>query len=169
MTSGMLVNPIDQRRLRREAERGATDPLNSLNFCIGCAYSNYLGLLERLLAEIGIEKHIAPGMGPILFALFEEDNDIIKNIGERVRLAPSTLSSLLSRMEKHGVVKRYRDKKDGRAVRIKLTPLGRSFEPPCRALLDRLRRQIQTGLTDDEVETLRALLSRVIDNLRTVA
>ena len=54
-------------------------------------------------------------------------------------------------------------------MRIKLTPLERSFEPRCRALLDRLRRQIQAGLTDDEVETLRALLSRVIDNLRTVA
>ena len=159
--------PSTRRRTRPAAgTRAATDPLNSLNFCIGRAYSNYIGLLERLLAELGIVKQVAPGMGPVLFALFEHDDSIIKDIAERVQLAASTLTSLLNRMERNGLVTRYRDGEDGRAVRIKLTPLGRSFEPQCRELLDRLRRQIQAGFTEKEVEKLNKLLSRVIDNLR---
>jgi DNA-binding MarR family transcriptional regulator len=153
----------------RAANNTLNGPLSSLNFDIGRAYYNYIGVLERLQVEMALDKYLAPGMGHILFALFEDDGCMIKDLAARVRLAPSTLSSILNKMGRKGLLERRRDPNDGRAARIKLTPLGRSLEPRCRAVLERLRQTIQAGLSEEEVKSLKVLLTRVIENLRTPA
>jgi DNA-binding MarR family transcriptional regulator len=154
---------------RATARRGTREfpgGLDAVCFALARAYYNYLGLLERILAETGLDQHVRPGMGHILFALFEKDDQVIKDIAARVRLSYSTLSGLLARMEKAGVVACRRDDRDGRAVRVCLTPLGRSLEPKCHQTVARINRVMLSGLSDAEIDEAQHLLARMNDAMR---
>lgn len=105
-------------------------------------------------------------MGHILFALFEKDDRVIKDIAARVLLSYSTLSGLLARMEKAGVVACRRDDADGRAVRVCLTPLGRSLEPKCHQVVQRINQVMLAGLSGAEIDEAQRLLARMNDAMR---
>ncbi len=154
----------DQMNARR-----VESPLESLSISVNRVYYSLTALLQRLVVETGLDQHqIVPGMGNLLFALFEEDNLIIKNLVDRVRMSPSALTAVLGRMEAAGLVTRSRDPGDGRAVRVRLTRLGRLLEPRCRALLLDVEAILRDGMTEAEVRQFKDLLSRTIANIRRV-
>jgi DNA-binding MarR family transcriptional regulator len=105
-------------------------------------------------------------MGPVLFALFEADDRSIKEIGARVQLSSSTLTGVLAKMEQAELIERRRDARDGRVVRVRLTPLARTLEPRCRDALKSFDAIIRTGLSDAEVEQVKELLRRFTETMR---
>jgi hypothetical protein len=77
-----------------------------------------------------------------------------------------TLSGLVARMEKMGLIERRQCPDDGRAQRVRLTRKARAIEPNLRARHSEAMAVLQAGLTDGEVAQLTALLRRVLENLR---
>jgi len=159
---------------RRTAEEGGTgedcsetDPLDEIAWHIGRAYYAYVGLLEQILAETGLDRHLRPGMGHILFALFEQDGRSIKEIAARTQLSGSTLTGMLTRMEKAGVIGRRRDDEDGRVIRVRLTPLGRSLEPRCRQVVGTLGEVFHAGMGTKDALLAKRLLRRLTEAMRT--
>lgn len=140
--------------------------LEELSFYIGRAYYNYKLLLERTLRDLGLDRLVSPGMGHLLFALFDEDDCIIRDLAERTRLSFPTLTQMLRKMEASGLVRTRRDPEDGRAVRVRLTPLGRSIEPRCRKVLVRLNAVLESGLSRKDVVRSKKALARMIENMR---
>ena len=140
--------------------------LEELSFYIGRAYYNYKLLLERTLRGLGLDRLVSPGMGHLLFALFDEDDCIIRDLAEKTRLSFPTLTQMLRKMEAAGLVRSRRDPDDGRAVRIRLTPLGRSIEPRCRKVLARLNAVLESGLSRHDVVRSKKALARMIENMR---
>lgn len=151
---------------RAKPQAGYPGGLDAVCFALGRAYYNYLGLLERVLADLGLDRHLRPGMGHILFALFEEDDRVIKDLVARSQLSYSTLSGLLARMEKAKLVVSRRDTRDGRAVRISLTPLARSLEPKCHAAVQRINEVMLGEMSEKEIAKAQQLLGRMIDSAR---
>lgn len=148
------------------AEEPGPSLLEDAVFALGRAYFNYVGLIERILREQKLEEVFAPGMGQIMFALFERDDRIIKEIAERVGLSQSTLTGMLARMEKAGLIERKRDAIDGRAIRVRLTSRGRDFEPQCRTVFDETRRYFRQALSEAELKTLREALAKLSVSFR---
>ncbi|MBB3017943.1 DNA-binding MarR family transcriptional regulator [Microvirga lupini] len=64
----------------------------------------------------------------VLLVLWEQDDLTVKEIGDRLFLDSGTLTPLLKRLESAGHVRRARDKKDERQVRISLTDSGRALQ-----------------------------------------
>ncbi len=62
----------------------------------------------------------------VLLVLWQTDNLIVGEIGERLHLESSTLTPLIKRLEAQGLVRRQRDAKDERKVRVTLTPEGKA-------------------------------------------
>ena len=62
----------------------------------------------------------------VLIALYDEDNQTVGGLGDKLFLDSSTLTPLLKRMETMGHLTRQRDPEDERQVRLRLTPQGRS-------------------------------------------
>jgi DNA-binding MarR family transcriptional regulator len=143
--------------------RGA---LEELSFYIGRAYYNYKLLLERTLRDLSLDRLVSPGMGHLLFALFEEDGGIIRDLAGKTKLSLPTITVMLRKMERSGLVRSSRDPEDGRAVRIRLTPLGRSIETRCRRVLGRINGVLGSGLTLSEVTAAKKALARMIENMR---
>ena len=60
--------------------------------------------------------------------LWEEDNVSVKELGKRLCLDSGTLTPLLKKMERLGLVTRRRDKTDERCVIIGLTVKGKELQ-----------------------------------------
>lgn len=93
----------------------------------------------------------------VMMALWEEDSQQVKMLGEKLGLDSGTLSPLLKRLEQAGYVERRRDTADERQVFITLTEPGRAMQ--CHAV--RIMRTIgeQTGCTMGELGSLRDSLN----------
>lgn len=141
------------------------DELNQVGFLLGRAYYSYIGLLEKMLAEAGLGEHCKPGMGSLLFALFRQDDRTISEIGRELGLARSTMTGMIARMRKAGLITEYRDPQDGRAVRIRLNPLARSLESRCRKLAADIERLLCRDLDAQHQEHLREALAVVTRNI----
>jgi DNA-binding MarR family transcriptional regulator len=61
----------------------------------------------------------------VLVALYEQDDQTVGGLGDKLFLDSSTLTPLLKRLETMGHVTRQRDPEDERQVRLRLTPQGR--------------------------------------------
>jgi DNA-binding MarR family transcriptional regulator len=64
----------------------------------------------------------------VMLVLWEEDDVLVKAIGERLFLDSGTLTPLLKRLEASDLIARTRDGVDERQVRITLTRQGRALK-----------------------------------------
>jgi DNA-binding MarR family transcriptional regulator len=142
------------------------DGLEGISFHLGRAYYRYIALVDRALHEVGVANRVRPGMGHVLFALFEKDDRVIKEIVERADVSPSTLTGIISHMEKRGLVERRADDDDGRAVRVRLTPLGKSLEKKLRKAQVRVHQVMHADLSGRELTAVKLALARMTRAMR---
>jgi len=82
-------------------------------------------------------------------------------LSRRLFLEPHTVSELIMRMQKKGLVKKSRDKNKGTVVRISITKKGKQV---CRQAMGQdLIRQIISKLTDEQCEQLKTCLDILFD------
>ena len=162
---------VQHRLSRRSSERDQAktpDKLQcSLIWDVGRAYFAYVGLLERVLVEQKLDHIMRPGMGVVLFALYEQDQVVIKDLAERSQLACSTLTGVLQRMESAGLITRCRDAEDGRSVKVSLTKLGRKLESKCREVAQRMTEISEQSVGVANVEMCAQLLRGLATGYRT--
>lgn len=63
----------------------------------------------------------------VMVVLWEQDDQTVGALGERLSLESSTLTPLLKRLEGMGHLTRSRDAADERVVRVRLAPQGRAL------------------------------------------
>jgi DNA-binding MarR family transcriptional regulator len=122
----------------------------SANLAFGRAY-------RPILDELGITYT----QWITIVALWDDDNQTVKGLGEKLFLESNTLTPILKRLEELGYLDRRRDPADERQVIISLTEAGR-----------RLRKQggqrdliAATGLGPEEFATLQKAIVKMRDSL----
>ncbi|HEX5341583.1 MAG TPA: MarR family transcriptional regulator [Duganella sp.] len=122
----------------------------SANLAFGKAY-------KPILDKLGLTytQYIA------IIALWEEDNQTVSGLGEKLFLESNTLTPILKKLEAMGYVHRARDAADERQVRVGLTPEGRALRES--ALHMNLRNA--TGLTPEEFPVLQKAVVKLRNNL----
>ncbi|MGH6642025.1 MAG: MarR family winged helix-turn-helix transcriptional regulator [Bradyrhizobium sp.] len=88
----------------------------SANLAYGRAY-------KPILDELGLTytQYIA------IVALWEQDNQTVSSLGEKLFLESNTLTPILKKLESMGFLRRQRDATDERQVLISLTDAGREL------------------------------------------
>ena len=99
----------------------------------------------------------------VLVSLYEEDDQTVGGLGDKLFLDSSTLTPLLKRMEATGLLTRQRDPEDERQVRVRLTPQGRSVREQATAFRGDLVKAI--GLSATDFQHLRGQLVKLRTNL----
>ena len=121
----------------------------SANLAFGRAY-------KPLLDALGLTytQYIA------LVALYEEDDQTVSALGEKLFLESNTLTPILKKLEAAGYIRRKRDPADERQVRVGLTAAGRKIveKDPGSSLTDAI------GLGDD-FPVVQQSVARLRDNL----
>ena len=124
----------------------------SANLAFGRAY-------KPILDELGLTytQYIA------IVALWEEDEQTVSGLGQKMFLESNTLTPILKKLEQMGYLTRRRAQEDERQVVVSLTDAGRRVRE--RIQTDTLNEQ--TGLTPDEFATLQKAVAKLRDNLLT--
>ncbi|KAB8332198.1 MarR family transcriptional regulator [Scytonema tolypothrichoides VB-61278] len=114
-----------------------------------------------VLAELGLH----PGQEILLLYLWENDGLIQSELASRMQVEAPTLTKMIHRMEKAGLLERRKDEEDGRICRIYLTQAGRSLQEPLTCAWNRLEKRVLVNLTLEERLLFRRLLLQVLNNL----
>jgi DNA-binding MarR family transcriptional regulator len=97
----------------------------------------------------------------VIIALWEEDNQTVSGLGEKLFLESNTLTPILKKLEVLGYLHRQRDPEDERQVRVGLTEAGRVLREKA---LD-MSLMIETGLQPEEFPVLQGSVVTLRDNL----
>ena len=102
----------------------------------------------------------------VLLVLWEQDKQPVNDIARRLHLETNTVTPLLQRMEKQGLVTRKRGKEDTRQRIVSLTAQGKALEEQAKNIPDCLVTQLAEKVPD--VQALLAMipeLDTLIDGL----
>jgi MarR family transcriptional regulator, organic hydroperoxide resistance regulator len=100
----------------------------------------------------------------VLSALNARDDQTVGRLGAELRLESNTLTPLLKRMETSGWLRRSRDGKDERQVRLSLTDDGRALVARTAGVPRAFAEK--TGLQMSELADLRDILCALRDRLK---
>lgn len=109
-------------------------------------------------------KDIAPSHGIVLHLLFEAGELNMSELAAQARRTKSTLTTLVTKLERHGYVERIPDPEDSRGVRVRLTDKGKALEPAFLSISDGLQNIILSRLTAQEAEELERLLAKCVES-----
>ena len=149
----------------RRVVRSATRPMHkSTGLLLARVCRAHRGSVGAALSEVGLHA----GQEMVLLQLWREDGLGHTELAERLGVEPPTVSNMLGRMQKAGLVERRRDPEDARCSRVYLTQKGRSLRRPVERLWEDVGRCAFAGISPEEERLLRRLLVRMHGNLTRV-
>lgn len=123
-------------------------------------------LLEQIDGDRSDGKKLPKSYKLILAYLTEANNVTQLDVANATHLQAPTVSLKLKSMEKDGLVSRVADEFDKRVIRVNITDAGRLLYAT--AIKDSLgdTKGLLEGITEEEVEIMNSVLTRIIDNAR---
>ncbi|MGB9814140.1 MAG: MarR family winged helix-turn-helix transcriptional regulator [Thermovenabulum sp.] len=122
--------------------------------------------LHYLRTHAILEKiNVYPGQPPLLFALYKNDGQSQRELAEKLKIKPATVTVMLSRIEKAGFIIRKQDENDQRVSRVYITERGREACEKLRGIIASIERECFEDFTEEEKEIFAKLLSKMANNL----
>lgn len=115
--------------------------------------NNYRPLLDEL--DITYPQYL------VLLVLWNEKEQTVGQLGEKLFLDTGTLTPLLKRMEQKGMVVRRRCSDDERVVRLSLTEQGIAMKEKAKAIPNRLMQSM--NLSEDDLLELKDIITRILN------
>lgn len=133
------------------------DVETSVGFLLAKAHQQLYARFRDLLTP----HNITPQQFALLAFLWKQDGLSQAELAEKTEIDRTTLSGLIDRLEKQGLVTRQPHPDDRRAWLVTLTDAGRKIEATLSPLALDLRRQVSSGLAHGEYEQLCRLLNKL--------
>lgn len=121
-------------------------------------------IFERILAEKNIDAFNG-AQGRILYVLWQEDGVPIKIISEKSGLAITSLTTMLERMEKNGLISRKADEADKRKTLLFLTDKAKELKEAYDSVSNEMGNIYYRDFTDKEILQFEEYLNRIRVNL----
>ncbi len=113
--------------------------------------------IRAQMESIGLHR----GQGFLLFHLLQEDGIPQCDLARAMRISPASVTTMLQRMERDGWIKRVRDRKDQRVVRVSVSEKGRALQSDAHRIFREIEAEIHSFYTEEEQRTLKNLLLRL--------
>lgn len=104
------------------------------------------------------------GQGRVLRILSEAGSMTQRELTERLGIQPGSASEVIGKLEKAGLIQRTTSVADRRTADILLTEAGKAQAEEQTTMRRQRTREMFASLTDEEKETLRALLEKLNRN-----
>ena len=121
-------------------------------------------IFERILAKKNIDAFNG-AQGRILYVLWQEDGVPIKIISEKSGLAITSLTTMLERMEKNGLISRKTDEADKRKTLLFLTDKTKELKEAYDSVSNEMGNIYYRDFTDKEIIQFEEYLNRIRVNL----
>lgn len=109
---------------------------------------------------------VYPGQPPLLFILNKEDGLSQKELAEKLKIKPSTLTVMLKRMESGNLIYKKQDDKDQRIFRVFLTENGKMVCKKSIEIAKSIEEECFGNFTDEEKVELKKMFSKLKDNFK---
>lgn len=127
------------------------------------AEQKHYNYTRRLLDK---EKlNITPGQMAVIYTLYKGDGISITELGKKCYLDNSTLTGIIDRLEKAGLVLRTGQQEDRRSFLICLTEAARELENRITGIMDRICSFMLTECTEEEITVFRKVLLNIFARL----
>lgn len=117
--------------------------------------------VDQMLSAHGVSS----GQETFLLALWKDEGLTHAQLAARLRIQPSSITVILNRLEKAGLIVRQQDTDDLRVWRVFLTEQGRALREKLQAVWWQAEQQTTVGLNTEERLLLRRLLLHVYHNI----
>ncbi|MET9294656.1 MarR family transcriptional regulator [Streptomyces sp. NPDC003077] len=128
-----------------------------ITFILGKAYQRVHAELKSRLAPFGLT---APQYA-VLAGLWEEDGRSSAQLREQLVMDSATITGVLDRLERDGLVNRFPDSTDRRVVRLRLTDAGRALRDGVQQEIAKLNADIVGSLTPAQADELMGRLRSI--------
>jgi len=131
-------------------------------------------VLRKAFGEAGVD-HVKPAYLGVLMCLWKEESMDetlgklgspgglkIADLGKCAGLEPSTMTGVLDRMERDGLVRREDDPADRRAMRIRLTDEGLKIRKSVAAAMDSALGEAFAGIGTGALDGMKDVLRKVL-------
>ncbi|MCR5881131.1 MarR family winged helix-turn-helix transcriptional regulator [Phenylobacterium sp. J367] len=122
-------------------------------------------MLNARLAREGFSS----GFWYFLRALWTEDGVTQKRLAQLTNVTEPTAVTVLSAMDRLGLIKRVRNADDRRKINVSLTPRARALEHELIPIAIGINRVAAAGVSEADLATCLAVLQKVADNLAAEA
>lgn len=123
-------------------------------------------LIKRKGRDILNHFPITPPQFTALLWLNQEGDMTIGELSQKMYLACSTMTDLIDRMEKNGVVVRVRDERDRRVVRVRMLERGKTIIRDVMKARQEYLAGILSTFSPEEVELIRKHLSKLYERMK---
>ncbi len=129
-----------------------------INYLLTTAQHEVFGIFSGRLAVHGL----TPTQYAVLKCLWDSEEPVNpKDIAQSLCLETSTISGVLDRMQKKGLIDRLIDLSDRRCVLVTITEDGRTLEKDVMEAIRAANEEALTGFTPEEADTLKRCLRRI--------
>lgn len=103
----------------------------------------------------------------VLLVLWEKDAQPVNDIAKRLFLETNTVTPLLQRMEKEGIISRSRGREDARQIIVSLTPKGEQLQTDLSDVPFEIGKSVMCdSINPQTVPDLYRMLDEMIDKLK---
>lgn len=120
-------------------------------------------VFHRMLLDEGIGD-VPPGQGKILFALMDGGGMPISALAKKTSLDKSTLTGMIDRLEKNGLVERIPSVEDRRIVHVRRTDKWKEVEPAFERVSHEMTALFYAGMSEEEIDAFESALEKVLAN-----
>lgn len=121
-------------------------------------------IFEQMLSDSGV--HAFNGaQGKILYVLWEHGEVSISTIAQNTSLSKTSLTSMLDRMERGGLILRRQNPRSRREILVSITEEARQLQAAYEAVSQRINQVYYRGFRPEEIEQYEAYLARILANL----
>lgn len=121
-------------------------------------------LFNHLLAEKGLASYNG-AQGRILISLWNEGAGSIHDLSKRTSLAPTSLTTMLDRLEEKGLIARKKSAKDRRVIWIEATKKSLTLKADYLAIDAEVNQRFLKDFTPNDITDLRKQLNHLKDNI----
>jgi DNA-binding MarR family transcriptional regulator len=140
-------------------------PDRSLGFQVRRCHRAFDRVLNARLAREGFSS----GFWYFLRALWTEDGATQKRLAQLTNVTEPTAVTVLSGMDRLGLIRRVRNVEDRRKVNVFLTPRAEKLERELIPVAMGINDVARAGVSDEDLETCLAVLKKMSENLSAEA
>lgn len=126
-------------------------------FKLGKVYRNVQRFYENHLSTFGL----TPVQYFVIVSLYKQDGMKFKDLANSLSIEGPTLTGLLDRMERAGLLERRGDPEDRRSVLVYLTDKGKQIGPEVSGLASMLDQKLRVQFSDEDFNLFLSILDRM--------
>lgn len=155
---------------RPEGGDAKADPTSGAHFADAIVETIiYLYTESRRITKTAARELGLTGPQLTVMKLLETFGDLsLSSLSERIRAQNSTVTGIIDRMEREGLVERERSTSDRRVVFIKLTPKGAALAKTIEVEPMEIFRSVLLGLSKEDTKDLLRILGKIQKRVRAM-